>query len=183
MSGHSKWAQIKHQKGITDLKRGRVFSKLLAAITAAARSEPDPNFNPHLRSAIEKAKENQVPNDNIERAVKHAAEAGQNMEELLFEAYGPGGVAILVEAISDNRNRTVAEIKKILNDHHGKWADIGSVRWAFEQTADKNVQAGGGWQAKFPQEMNTADRKLLAALLAALDEQTDVQRVHTNAME
>src|SRR5579864_153859 len=111
MSGHSHWAGIKHKKEITDQKRGKVFSKLLAAISAAAKPEPNPEFNPRLRTAILKAKEASVPQENIEHAIKRAAEAGAALEELTFEAYGPGGVAIIIHAISDNRNRTVQEIK------------------------------------------------------------------------
>ncbi len=107
MSGHSHWAGIKHKKEITDQKRGKVFSKLLAAISAAAKSEPNPDFNPRLRTAIAKAKEVAVPQDNIERAVKRASEAGANLEELIFEAYGPGGIALIIEAIADNKNRVV----------------------------------------------------------------------------
>ena len=134
MSGHSHWAGIKHKKEITDQKRAKVFSKLLAFISAAAKTEPNPDFNPRLRTAIATAKEMAVPQDNIERAIKKASEAGNNLEELLFEAYGPGGIAILIEAVSDNKNRAVQEIKTILKDHNGKWADSGSVQWAFEKT-------------------------------------------------
>src|SRR3989344_1759085 len=122
MSGHSHWAGIKHKKGIADQKRGQLFSKLVSAITAAARGEPNPEFNPRLRTAIEKAREHNVPAENIERAVKRASEAGSAIEDLVMEAYGPGGAAIIIEATTDNRNRTVAEVKKILSDGGGKWA-------------------------------------------------------------
>ncbi len=179
MSGHSHWAGIKHKKEATDQKRGQVFSKLLAAISAAARAEPNPEFNPRLRTAIEKAREAHVPTENIERAVKHAAEAGQNLEELVFEAYGPGGTAIIIETISDNKNRTVQEIKKILNELGGKWAESGSVRWAF----DSSPSAGKGeeWHAKFPQELGEEDKNKLRALVEALENQNDVQKIYTNA--
>jgi len=113
MSGHSKWSQIKHQKGVVDQKRGRLFSKLLKAITITARIESNPQFNPRLRAAIDKARENQVPADNIERAIKRSTEVTLNIEELILEAYGPGGIAILIQAATDNKNRAVAEIKKI----------------------------------------------------------------------
>ncbi len=181
MSGHSHWAGIKHKKGETDQKRGKVFSKLLAAISAAAKSEPNPEFNPRLRTAVEKAKEAHVPAENIERAIKRATETGANLEELIFEAYGPGGTAILVEAISDNKNRTVQEIKKILNELDGKWAESGSVRWAF--SAEGGSASGGErvWRAKFPQELNEEDKKKLQELIAALEEQDDTQKVYTNA--
>lgn len=127
MAGHSHWAGIKHRKAITDAKRAKLFSKLLKAVSAAAKTEQNPDFNPRLRTAIEKARAAAVPAENIERAIKKAAEE-KPMEELLFEAYGPGGAAILIEALADNRNRMVQEIKKILGDHGGKWAVGGSVQ-------------------------------------------------------
>ena len=178
MSGHSHWAGIKHKKEITDQKRGKVFSRLLVAISAAAKSEPNPDFNPRLRTAIAKAKEESVPQENIERAVKRASESGGDLEELTFEAYGPGGIAIIIEAISDNRNRTVQEIKLILKEHNGKWAEAGSVRWAFEPVTDG---AERSWKAKFPQALSEEDAKKLAALVAAIEDGDDVQKVFTNA--
>lgn len=183
MSGHSHWAGIKHKKEITDQKRGKVFSKLLAAISAAAKSEPNPDFNPRLRTAVMKAKEASVPQENIDRAIKRAAEAGDDLEELTFEAYGPGGAAIMVHAISDKKNRTVQEIKMILKERGGKWAETGSVRWAFEPALSTSGAAGttGEWQAKFPQELSPEDKNRLEALVAALDENEDVQSVFTNA--
>lgn len=177
MSGHSHWAGIKHKKEATDQKRGKVFSKLLAAVSAAAKTESNPDFNPRLRTAITKAKEASVPQENIDRAIKRASEPGADLEELVFEAYGPGGAAILVEAISDNRNRTVQEVKTVLRDMGGKWAESGSVRWAFEPvTGDER-----GWRAKFPQEIPVEEKKKLDALVEALLENEDVQKVFTNA--
>ncbi len=180
MSGHSHWAGIKHKKGVTDQKRGKVFSKLLAAISAAARPEPNPDFNPRLRTAVAKAKEASVPQENIERAIKRATEAGDALEELTFEAYGPGGVAILIEAISDNKNRTVQEIKMILKDFNGKWAETGSVRWAFEAVRPESGE-GETWQPKFPLELSEEDAKKLEALVEALEENDAVQNVFVNA--
>lgn len=176
MSGHSHWAGIKHKKEITDKKRAKVFSKLLKAISAAVQNEPNPDFNPRLRTAVAKAREAEVPQDTIMRAIKKASDAGANMEELVFEAYGPGGSAILIESISDNRNRAVQEIKTILRDHSGKWAESGSVRWAFEQLGDMS------WKAKFPQEVSDDDKGKLADLLETLEDNDDVQNVHTNAL-
>lgn len=176
MSGHSHWAGIKHKKEITDQKRGKIFSKLLAAISAAAKTEHDPNFNPRLRTAIATAKEMSVPADNIERAIKKASEAGANLEELLFEAYGPAGVAIMIGAISDNRNRTVQEIKLILKERGGKWAESGSVQWAFEHDPGAHE-----WTAKFPQEVSEEDAQKLDALVDALEDSDSVQNVYTNA--
>lgn len=177
MSGHSHWAGIKRKKEVTDVKRGVVFSKLLAAVTAAARTEPDPNFNPRLRTAIEKAREANVPKENIERAISKAKEAGEALEELTFEAYGPGGAAIVIDAISDSRNRTVQEIKKLLNDFGGKWAETGSCLWAFETLPD------GSRKARFPQEISGEDRAKLILLVETLENQNDVQRVYTTVKD
>lgn len=173
MSGHSHWAGIKHKKEITDKKRGKVFSKSLKLISAAAAAEPNPDFNPRLRTAIAKAREAGVPADTIERAVKRAADPAEKLEELLFEAYGPAGAAILIEAVSDNRNRAVQEVKTILRDHNGKWAESGSVQWAFEKK-------DGTWTAKFPQDAGGEDAKKLVSLLEALEDNDDVQDVYTN---
>lgn len=177
MSGHSHWAGIKHKKEATDQKRGKVFSKLLAAISAAAKTEPNPDFNPRLRTAVLKAREASVPQENIERAIKRASDKDVELEELVFEAYGPGGIAIMMEAVSDNRNRTVQEIKTILKERGGKWAESGSVRWAFEPSA----AGDGGWTAKFLQSVTEDDAGKLAALVNELEEQDAVQKVFTNA--
>lgn len=174
MSGHNKWAQIKHKKGVVDQKRGALFSKILAAIAVAARTEPNPDFNPRLRTAVEKAKEEGVPAENISRAIKRASEPGEGVEELILEAYGPGGAATLIEAVTDNRNRTVPEVKKILSDFAGKWAEPGSVRWAFEKSGD-------GWRAKFPQSISAEDKEKLEALVSELQSHEDVQKVYVNA--
>lgn len=178
MSGHSHWAGIKHKKGITDQKRGQVFSKLLAAITAAARTEQNPDFNPRLRTAVLKAKENKVPAENIDRAIKRASEAAGNIEDLVMEAYGPGGAAILITAITDNKNRAVAETKKILNENGGKWGESGSVKWAFEAANP----AGTEYKSKFPHNISKEDRGKLKKLIEGLENHDDVQKVFTNAV-
>lgn len=180
MSGHSHWAGIKHKKEITDQKRGKVFSKLLKAISAAVQTEPNPDFNPRLRTAVAKAKEASVPQENIDRAIQKASESAANLEELLFEAYGPGGIAILIEAISDNKNRIVQEVKLILKECNGKWAESGSVQWAFEKT---NTGGESGWHAKFPQDVPNNEKAALDALVEALEENDDVQNVYTNATD
>jgi len=177
MSGHSHWSGIKHKKEITDKKRGKVFSKLLKAITAAAGDEPNPDFNPRLRTTIQKAKDVSVPLDNIERAIKRASEPGAAMEELTMEAYGPGGSALLIEALTDSKNRTIPEVKKILNNHGAKWAEPGSVLWAFAQNADQR----GQWIAKFPQELSKEDGEKLSGLIDVLGEHEDIQEIYTNA--
>lgn len=173
MSGHNKWTQIKRKKEATDQKRAAVFSKLLRAISVAVQQEPNPQFNPTLRAAIDKAKEYNVPLENINRAIHKSSDA-KNFSPLIMEAYGPEGIAILVFALTDNKNRTVSEIKKILSDHGGKWADPGSVSWAFEQD-------GGVWHAKFPQSISPAAQEKLLLLMDALDDHGDVSDVHTSA--
>jgi YebC/PmpR family DNA-binding regulatory protein len=176
MSGHSHFAGIKHKKAITDQKRGQLFSKLLNAVSIAARTEPNPEFNPRLRTAVEKAKESKVPQENIERAVKRASE-DKNLEELIVEAYGPEGTAILIQAITDSKNRTIAEVKKILDENGGKIAEPGSVRWAFEQI---KTESGLGWQEKFKQPISTEAQEKLQKLIEELLEQNEVQEVYTN---
>ncbi|MFA5099129.1 MAG: YebC/PmpR family DNA-binding transcriptional regulator [Candidatus Paceibacterota bacterium] len=176
MSGHSHWAGIKHKKGSADQKRGLVFSKLLNAISIAAKTETNPQFNPRLRTAIEKAQQNNVPKDNIERAIKRATEQ-KDLEELLIEAYGPEGSAILIEAITDSRNRTISEVKKILSDNNAKFGEQGSVKWAFES---KNSDDGIIWEVKFKQEISEEAKQKLQELIEELEERDDVQKIYTN---
>ena len=134
MSGHSKWASIKHKKGATDAKRSAIFSKLAKGISVAARHGPDPEMNFQLRLAVDKAKAANMPKDNIERAIaKATGTEGAAMEEIMFEAYGPGGTAFLIEAATDNHNRTIGEIKAVLNRNNGKLAEAGSVGYLFKK--------------------------------------------------
>jgi len=135
MSGHSHWAGIKHKKQLADLQRGKVFSKLAREIEIAARNGKDPEMNPKLRMAIEKAKEAKMPSENIERAIKRGCGelTGEKLEEILFESYGPGNIAIIIEGITDNKNRTLNEIKQILNQNNGKLVSEGAVKWMFER--------------------------------------------------
>ena len=136
MSGHSKWSQIKRKKTATDEKRGRMFGKLLRAIEVAARDGgPSVEGNMTLASAVQKARDSSVPMDNIERAIKRGAgeEGGARFEELVYEGYGPAGVALVVEAVTDNRNRTGQEVRHTLTTLGGKLADPGSVVWLFDR--------------------------------------------------
>lgn len=134
MAGHSKWAQIKRQKGVADQKRGAAFGKLANAITIAARQGVDPEMNFQLRIAIDKAKAANMPKDNIERAIERVKGAGAGaLEEITFEAYGPGGTAFLIETATDNRNRTVGEIRAALNKFEGKLAESGAVGYLFQK--------------------------------------------------
>ena len=136
MAGHSKWAQIKHKKAHTDAKRGKVFTKIVKEISIAARlGGGDPEGNPRLRTAIEKAKEVNMPHDNIKRAImKGTGELpGTTYEEFIYEGYGPGGVAVLIEVHTDNKNRTVSEIRHIMSKHGGNMGEAGCVSWMFEK--------------------------------------------------
>ena len=137
MSGHSKWSSIKHKKGAADAKRGQLFTKLARAITVAARDGgPDPDGNPALATAIQKARDASMPKDNIQRAIDRGGGIGADadaIESILFEGYGPGGAAILVEALTDNRNRTSADVRHAFTKHHGNLGEPGSVAWIFEK--------------------------------------------------
>jgi len=135
MSGHSKWSTIKRAKGATDAKRAAQFTKVSREITIAARiSGPDPASNPRLRLAIDKGRGLNMPNDNIKRAIERAAGLGQSdaYEEIVYEGYGPGGVAVLVEAATDNRNRTASEVRSLFTKSGGALASSGAVAWQFE---------------------------------------------------
>ncbi len=136
MAGHSKWAQIKHKKAHTDAKKGKTFTKIVKEISVAARlGGGDPDGNPRLRTAIEKAKEVNMPSENIKRAImKGTGELpGVTYEELTYEGYGPGGVAIIIEVMTDNKNRTLPEIRHILSKNGGSLGETGCVAWNFEK--------------------------------------------------
>ena len=135
MSGHSKWANIQHRKGRQDKKRGKLFSKLIREVTVAAKYGNDPGANPRLRAAIDKAKSQSMPKENIDRAISRGSgeEEGFNFEEVTYEGYGPGGAAILIECMTDNRNRTVAEVRHALSKFGGNLGSDGSVSYLFEK--------------------------------------------------
>jgi YebC/PmpR family DNA-binding regulatory protein len=136
MSGHSKWANIKHKKAAADAQKGKIFAKLIRELTIAARmGGPDPEHNPRLRKAIDKARQANMPSDTMERAIKRGSGVGgtDNYEEVFYEGYGPSGVAILIRCLTDNRNRTVGEIKHILSKNGGSLAEKNAVAWLFER--------------------------------------------------
>ena len=136
MSGHSKWSTIRHKKAITDAKRANVFTKLAKDITIAARDGGDPEMNFRLRMAIDKAKSGNMPKENIERAIKRGTgelKDGAQIEEVVYEAYGPGNIAMLIKIATDNKNRTHSEIKSLVGKNGGKMVEGGSVSWQFEQ--------------------------------------------------
>ena len=136
MPGHSKWSSIKHKKAATDAKRGKIFTKLIKEITVAARmGGGDLDMNPRLRSAVQAAKSDNMPKDNIERAIKKGTGEleGVNYEEIIYEGYGPGGAAVLVESLTDNKNRTVADIRSIFGKNGGNLGENGCVAWMFDK--------------------------------------------------
>ena len=135
MSGHSKWATIKHKKGALDAKRGQLFTKLIKEISILAKNGGNPDTNPQLRTAIQKAKDSNMPTDNIERAIKKGTGElpGVVYEEATYEGYGPGGIAILVEVVTDNKNRASSEIRSIFSKNGGNMAGAGAVSWIFEK--------------------------------------------------
>lgn len=143
MSGHSKWAQIKRKKAVTDAKKGAIFSKIAKEIMVASKlGGPDPQANFRLRFAIEKAKANLLPQQNIQRAIEKGAGLGQdnvNIEEVMYEGYGPGGAAILILCTTDNRNRTVSDIRNCFTKYHGKLAETGSVSWMFNKQGEIKI--------------------------------------------
>jgi len=135
MSGHSKWATIKHKKGALDAKRGKIFTRLIKEITIAAKQGGDPDKNPRLRTAVAAAKAENMPSDNIKRAIQRGTGElpGVTYEEITYEGYGPGGVALLVDVTTDNRNRAVSEIRHTFGKHGGNMGESGSVAWMFHK--------------------------------------------------
>jgi YebC/PmpR family DNA-binding regulatory protein len=139
MSGHSKWATIKHKKAATDARRGKIFTKLIRELTIAARvGGSDPNSNPRLRTAILAAKGENMPNDNIERAIQRGTGQleGETLDEVMFEGYGPGGVGVLIQVVTSNRNRIVSEIRHLMSKNGGNLAETGAVNWMFHRKGD-----------------------------------------------
>ena len=137
MSGHSKWSKVKYQKAVKDPKRAKAFSKFTALITVAARDGSKIESNSRLKMAVDKAKEFGMPKENIERAISRGSgemDDGKKLDEVFYEAYGPGGSALLIQAITDNKNRTLAELRHLLQEHGAKMADNGSVRWMFKES-------------------------------------------------
>jgi YebC/PmpR family DNA-binding regulatory protein len=166
MSGHSHWKSIKRVKEAEDKKRGQIFSKLSRQISVAVKEKGgDPEMNPKLRLAIEEARSFNMPKDNIERAIKRGSGEleGARLESVLFEAYGPGGIAIIIEGITDNKNRTLGEIKQIFNQNNGKLADSGSVKWMFKRKGCLEIQS------KKYEEKKREDLELLAIEAGAED--------------
>ena len=172
MSGHSKWAQIKRAKGAADVKRGQAFTKLGREISVAVREGgPSPEANPRLRLAVERARAANMPFDTIERAIKRAAGGadGATLDQVIYEGYGPGGAALLVEVLTDNRNRAVAEVRNVFSRSGGNLGEAGCVAWMFEQRGVLVVEAG----SKDPDEIG----------LQAIDAGADDVRVDGDVVE
>jgi YebC/PmpR family DNA-binding regulatory protein len=167
MSGHSKWHTIKHKKGAADAKRGKIFTRIIKELSVAARSGGgDPEMNPRLRTIIADAKANNMPRENIERAIRRGTgeEPGVQYEEITYEAYGPGGVAMLIQTLTDNKNRTVGEIRFMLGKNNGNLAAENSVAWMFSRKGQIMVEKGKNVDE---------DRLLAAALDAGADDMSD----------
>ena len=166
MSGHSKWHTIKHKKGAADAKRGKVFTRLIKELTVAARNGGgDPDTNPRLRTIIAEAKANNMPRENIDRAIRRGTgeEPGVQYDEVTYEAYGPGGVALLIQTLTDNKNRTVGEIRHLLGKHAGNLAAENSVAWLFSRKGEVIVEKG----------KVDEDKLLSVALDAGADDMSD----------
>ena len=175
MSGHNKWSKIKRQKEKTDGQKSKIFGKMVKLITVEAKKAHGNLSAPGLKNAIEKAKAVNVPNDNIERAIKKSTEVGAEMQSITYEAYGPGGCAIIIEALTDNHNKAAQEIKHILADHGYTLAGIGSATWAFTRTPDME------WQAQTTIPLSDEDGEKLGELVDTLEENDEEQDVYTNA--
>lgn len=174
MAGHNKWSKIKHKKALTDAKKSKVFSKFVKLIQVESKKAGGNTDSPGLRAAIDKAKAENMPSSNIEKAIaKGKAGEGEVMEHVTFEAYGPGGSAIIIEGLTDNNNRTAPEIKHILTKRGLQLAAPGSAIWAFEKV-------DGTWQAKTPHEVSEDDLEKLEGLMEELEDHDDVQGVYTN---
>jgi YebC/PmpR family DNA-binding regulatory protein len=173
MAGHSKWAKLKHQKGKTDAQKSKAFSKLVRFISVEAKKAKGDRSSPGLRAAIEKARAANMPSDNIDRAIDKAAASGE-MEQVTYEAYGPGGVALVIEGYTDSRNRTTQEVKHLLTLHGGALAGQGAASWAFSRVEGK-------LEPTSTVEMNDEDGTKLSELVDALEDHDDVSEVYTNA--
>ncbi len=163
MAGHSQFKNIMHRKGAQDKKRAKIFAKLIREVTVAAKTGlPDPDANPRLRSAIAAARAANMPKDNIERAIKKVAggDEGENFEEIRYEGYGPGGIAVIVEALTDNRNRTASEVRSAFSKHGGNLGETGAVSFMFDHVG----------QIHYPPETGSTDEVFEAALEAGAED-------------
>ena len=177
MSGHNKWSKIKHKKAATDAQKSKVFSKLARLITVESKKAGGDKDAPGLRAVIEKARAANMPKDNIERAIaKGAGNDAGSEEEVVYEFYGPAGVAVIVTALTDNKNRTTPEIRHILNKRGYELAQPGSASWAFTKENTDYI-------ANTTVDLSEQDMEKLQEVIDVLDEHDDVQEIYTNASE
>lgn len=175
MSGHNKWSKIKHKKAATDAVKSRLFSKHSALIAMESRQAKGDVNSPGLAAAIERAKKDSMPKENIDRAVQKGAGAGgEALQEVIFEAFGPGGVAMIITAVTDNNNRTSQEVRHTFTKAGYSLGSPGTSMWAFTKTAE-------GYAPQNPMELSESDGEKLAELIEALEEQADIQEIYTNA--
>lgn len=173
MAGHNKWAQIKRQKGKTDAQKSKAFSKFSRLITVEAKKTSGNVNSPTLKAIIDRAKAINMPNDSIDRAVKKATEQSTTMESAMYEAYGPGGCAIIIDTLTDNKNKAVQEIKHILSRNGYELANMGAASWAFEKTHE-------GWIPNTTIALEDEDLAKLDTIVNELEDHDDVQAVYTN---
>lgn len=174
MAGHNKWAQIKRQKGKTDAEKSRTFSKFARLLTVEAKKVGADRNSPSLKAIIDRARAANMPNDNIDRAIKKSSEESEAMEAIIYEAYGPGGCALVIDTLTSNRNKAAQEVKHVLSRNGYSLAGIGAAIWAFEKTME-------GWIPKTTVELTEDDTVKLDQLVTELEENEDVQNVYTNA--
>ncbi|MDD5050598.1 MAG: YebC/PmpR family DNA-binding transcriptional regulator [Candidatus Pacebacteria bacterium] len=175
MSGHNKWSQIKRQKGVSDAKKSKMFSKFGRLLVIEAKKAGGNLSSPSLKAVIDRAKAANMPNDTIDRALKKAStDKSAAMDSITYESYGPGGCAIIIEALTDNRNKAAQEIKFILSKYGASLAGIGAATWAFKKV-------GTGWEAQTTVPLEDADIATLEKLVDELEENDEVQEVFTNA--
>ncbi len=175
MSGHNKWSKIKHKKAASDAKKSKEFSKIVRLLTVEAKAAAGNRSAPNLKAAVEKARAMNMPGDNIERAIKKGESSDASlMTSITYEAYGPGGVAIIIEALTENRNKAAAEIKHILSLHGLSLAGIGAATWAFQKE-------GAGWVPKTTIDVSEKDFESIAQILEELEDNDEVQEVFINA--
>lgn len=175
MSGHNKWSKIKRQKAGTDAAKSKIFSKMARAIATASRLAKGDTSSPSLRAAIDKAREFNMPTDNIERAVKKGAGSeAEAMDAITYESYGPGGCALIIEALTNNHNKAAQEVKFILSQHGFALASQGSATWAF-------TKENGEWKPNMTVPLSESDSTVLEKLIEELEDNDEVQDVYTNA--
>jgi transcriptional/translational regulatory protein YebC/TACO1 len=173
MSGHSKWSKVKNRKAVTDVKKNKIYTKMAKVISVEVKKANGDIKATNVLAAIKKAHEYNVPNENIERALKKNDTSSQ-MESVMYEAYGPGGAALMIEALTDNRNKAAGEVKHILTEHDSALAAPGSASWAFTKTAE-------GYMPNTMAPISEEDGAKLDDLIEALEDNDEVQEIYTNA--